>query len=166
MIFVQMFFQKNKKGKVSEDIMFFKSLLNSKSDQELYKFKVDYRNMKFKTVDLTNKIAPGTKGSFDILLEANQNLNYRVEFKNINEKPKNLKFSITKNNERISNINCLEDVSNSVKGEIRKNEKIKITVDWHWDFFNNEFEDIEDTRDGMNIETYKFWIYVVGEEEG
>ena len=40
------------------------------------------------------KIAPGTKGHFEIILISNRDINYKVIFENLNEKPQNLVFSI------------------------------------------------------------------------
>ena len=59
-------------------------------NQEKYIFKVNYKNMNFKSINLLDtydkktsineKIAPGTKGSFYIQLNSNQNLKYQIKF--------------------------------------------------------------------------------------
>ena len=70
--------------------------------EENYIFKVNLKNIDIKQIDLmktadkstyvNEKIAPGTSGNFNILLETNKNSKYKIYFQSINEKPKNLYF--------------------------------------------------------------------------
>lgn len=145
--------------------------------QKVYKFKIDYKNMDFKSIDLLEtidkktlvyeKIAPGTSGSFDILLDSNQSLKYKIEFNSINEKPHNLNFKALRNGEILGEANTLEELSEKLIGYINQDEKINITINWYWNFENEqnrESTDIQDTKDSGNIKIYQFNICALGEE--
>lgn len=192
-IFINIFFLKEfSKIQRIEDILFLKLFsnggLNKYSNEESnqynnhikqggkYEFKVSYKNMDFKTIDLLktinretllyDKIAPGTSGSFDILLNSSQNLKYKVEFQSRSEKPKNLKFKAFRDNKIIGEANTLEELSNKLNGNINKNQDIKITINWYWNFENEnnqELSDVQDTKDAENIKKYEFNICTIGE---
>ena len=145
--------------------------------KKIYEFKINYKNLDFKSLNLSDtidkntliyeKIAPGTSGSFDILLYSNQNLKYRIEFDSINKKPKNLKFKAFKSGEILEESNTLESLSKKLTGDINQNEKINITINWYWNYEDKENEedtDIQDTKDCENIKSYKFNVYAFGEE--
>ena len=144
-LFIKIFFLKNlSNAQTIDDIMFFKLLsngnftkysdTNNQNDKEkqVYKFRIDYKNMNFKSIDLSKtinkdtlvyeKIAPGTSGSFNILLDTNHSLNYKVLFYSLNEKPKNLNFIAFKNERFLSTANTLEELSNSLTGYIQRNQ--------------------------------------------
>lgn len=145
--------------------------------QKVYKFRIDYKNMDFKSIDLAEtidkntlvyeKIAPGTSGSFNILLDSNQNLKYKIEFNSINEKPQNLNFKALKNGQVLGESNTLEELSKELTGYINKDEKIDFTINWYWNYEseqNQEYIDIQDTKDAENIKRYQFNVYALGEE--
>lgn len=145
--------------------------------QKVYNFKIDYKNMNFKSIDLTEtieketlvyeKIAPGTSGSFNILLDSNQSLKYKIEFYSINEKPHNLNFIALKDGKILGETNTLEELSEKLTGYINQNEKINITINWYWNFEsqqNQEITDIQDTKDSENIKRYQFNVCALGEE--
>lgn len=184
-LFIKIFFLKNlSNAQTIDDIIFFKLLSNggfnqssnaSINTQKQYQFKIKYKDINFKSINLNEtinketlvyeKIAPGTSGSFNILLDSNQDLNYKIQFFSLNEKPKNLNFIALKNERFIATANTLEDLAYNLAGNIRKNEKINITINWYWNYENNsQKEDIQDTKDAENIKTYKFNICTVGEE--
>lgn len=160
----------------SDDFLFLKLFPNkSKSTDEEYSFKVNYSNTNFKIVNLSDtvhknfnkKIAPGTNGKFNIKLNSNKDLQYKVEFKSINEKPQNLKFMALTNGEKLLKANELELLNDNLKGNINKNEKVNITILWYWPYEGENKEedvDIQDTKDGQNIKKYQFDILVSGEE--
>lgn len=113
------------------------------------------------------KIAPGTSGNFDILLESNQNIKYKIEFYSMNDKPKNLNFKAFNKDRLLGEANTLEELSKDLSGFIKKNEKINITIYWYWNFENEdnkEYTDIQDTKDSENIKKYQFNISTLGEE--
>lgn len=186
-LFIRVFFLKDLSNKqIADDYLFLKLLSNGTRNIEsnyiekgLYekeiKFKIDYKNIDFKSIDLSKtidkntlvyeKIAPGTRGSFNILLDSNKDLKYKIQFYSINEKPENLKFQALKDEIIIGEANTLEKLSEKLTGYINENEKINITIKWNWNFESNgEETDIQDTEDAENIKTYQFNILTYGEE--
>lgn len=161
LIFFKLFSSGEEKNK---DILELKSQTNLLS----YEFKVSYKNVDFKEINLTDtinpntlireKIAPGTKGEFEIFLQANQKINYRIKFKSKNEKPKNLSFQI-KGKER--KYIRLEDMEPELMGEMMGNKKI--TILWEWEYQKDNTQDTQDTKDGEKIKQYHFTIYAIGE---
>lgn len=143
--------------------------------EENYVFKVSFKSIDIKQIDLiktvnkntyvNEKIAPGTSGSFNILLEANKNSKYKINFISVNEKPQNLHFKALKDEEEIVRADTLEKLSEKLEGNINKKESIKIEIQWYWDFENNKTNsDIQDTEDSKKIKRYQFNLYALGEE--
>ncbi len=160
----------------SDDFLFLKLFQSqSKTAEEEYSFKVNYLNKGLKTVNLSDtinknfykKVAPGTNGKFNIVLNSTRDLQYQVKFSSTSAKPQNLKFMALTNGEKITKASELEELSENLKGIILKNQKVSITVLWYWPYEGENQEeqvDIQDTIDGKNIEKYKFEILVLGEE--
>ena len=166
----------------NDDFLFLKFLASGQKDsidnlnqKSIYKFNVDYKDMKLKSINLLDsadkttfvyeKIAPGSKGEFEIELNSNQNLKYRIEFKSNNAKPQNLNFKVFNDNVFLDEANTLEKLSESMKGNINKNQKIIYKIDWYWEFQNShnlEKVDIQDTNDAKNINQYNFDVYTYG----
>jgi len=143
--------------------------------EENYVFKVSFKSIDIKQIDLiktvnkntyvNEKIAPGTSGSFNILLEANKNSKYKINFISVNEKPQNLHFKALKDEEEIVKADTLEKLSEKLEGNINKKESIKIEIQWYWNFENNKANsDIQDTEDSKKIKRYQFNLYALGEE--
>lgn len=166
----------------NDDFLFLKFLVNGQKDsidnlnqKSIYKFNVDYKDMNLKSINLLDsvdkttfvyeKIAPGSRGEFEIELNSNQNLIYRIEFKSNNAKPQNLNFKVFKDNVFLDEANTLEELSESMKGDINKNQKIIYKIEWYWEFQNSqglEKVDIQDTNDAKNINQYNFDVYTYG----
>lgn len=182
-LFIKMiFFKSLSNSKTIEDFLFFKVLGdNLKVSEDIidveekeYRLNVNYKNIDFRNINLSEtinretliyeKIAPGTKGSFNIILEANKNSKYKVVFNSINKKPQNLKFKANINNKEIGKSNTLEELQKYLIGYIRKDEKIDIRVNWYWEFEDNEENDKQDTKDAQYIKKYQFDINAIGEE--
>ena len=131
-----------------------RNLINKKTNQYKVKVSKNYTNHKkvnlVQTIDtntlVNEKIAPGTKGNFDIILTSEDTLNYKIKLNGKNEKPKNFEIYIEKE-----------------KGTIEKNETIKIPVNWQWKYETNLNENKQDTKDGETIKKYNFEICVIGE---
>ena len=151
-----------------------KDTYNTKKEEN-YVFKVSFKSIDIKQIDLiktvnkntyvNEKIAPGTSGSFNILLEANKNSKYKINFISVNEKPQNLHFKALKDEEEIVKADTLEKLSEKLEGNINKKESIKIEIQWYWDFENTkENTDIQDTEDSKKIRKYQFNLYALGEE--
>lgn len=111
---------------------------------------------------LTNgKIAPGTSGYFDIIIDASNSevgIEYQVLFENEKEKPANLTFKY-----QDKKYNNIDELKNVLVGVINANESEKmkvITIDWQWNYesINNQI----DTQDGLNLKNYSFDIIVIG----
>lgn len=131
-------------------------------------FYVTYNETKFKSINLMDtidkktlvkeKIAPGTKGHFEIVLISNRDINYKIIFENLNEKPQNLVFSIKGSDREYNNLNELQQ---ELIGNLEKNKVKRIDVNWRWKYENNLANNLQDTKDGINLDMYKFNIYTV-----
>ena len=104
------------------------------------------------------KIAPGSKGSFIIKFNRQPKANFEIKIKEKTSKPQNLVFYIEK--QKFSSLEEMEETLN--QNFINKE---KITIDWEWEYYINEINDIQDTKDGENIEKYIFEIEAIVEEE-
>lgn len=49
----------------------------------------------------------------------------------------------------------------ALHGEISKSKTI--TIQWKWDYEENEIQNFQDTKDGQMIKQYNFTIYTIGE---
>ena len=106
---------------------------------------------------INEKIAPGTSGGFEILLETNQKINYQIKFRSKNEKPQNLNFQIEGEDRKY---NSLEELEQTLKGEIEENKIININ--WKWEYEIGKNENKQDTEDGKKLKQYQFEIYAIG----
>lgn len=142
-------------------------------------FKVNGTEDLVKSVDLLstynnetlidNKVAPGTSGSFDIVIDATGSevgVDYKVKFLNETEKPQNLIF-IYKDNK----YKTIEELQENLFGTIDANENNKIrtiTINWEWQYETGENEneinqnDKIDTLNAKDFENYTFDINVIG----
>ena len=163
MIFIICKTSRSGNNEFQEDFIFFKFLNQEQKQKEKinkktnkYEIKISKGEKKkesinlFKTIDkktlVNEKVAPGTKGYFEIILISDIDTQYKIEIKKKNKKPKNLKFLI----------------ENGQEGKIRKKEPKKILVNWEWCYEINNEENKQDTQDGENIEKYNFEIIVTG----
>ena len=146
-----------------------------------YNFDVDFESISSTDINLTdtvsaeavakNKIAPGVSGSFAIIINSQKSsvdMDYSVKFEDIvKEKPTNMSFKIRDTGKECS---TLQELENELKGRLAKNTKEKIIIDWEWKYEtgdNNDSiieNDLLDTNEGENLESYKFKIIVDGEE--
>lgn len=118
---------------------------------------------------VANHIAPGTRGAFDIIIDATGSevgIDYQVEFENEINKPANMNFYYQGNK-----VNSIKELETFLKGTISAQEenKIKIiTVEWEWSYVtgNTQQEILEqdriDTKDGKNLAQYQFDIIITG----
>ena len=114
----------NSKNVKKDDFLFLKIFQNQNKFQEKeeYTFMVNYKNKSFKLINLSDtldqnvskKIAPGTSGKFNIVLNSNHNLKYRVEFKSKSDKPQNLNFIIIVDGKNLFRTNNLDEVSGKI----------------------------------------------------
>lgn len=107
-------------------------------------------------------IYPGTKGEFSIQLYGQENLNYQIIFQSKNQKPKNLVF---KEKGRDNYYETLEDLGETLNGNIKKGEVKEVSIEWQWKYETNESGDMQDTKDGNELKEYNFLIIARGEEK-
>lgn len=120
---------------------------------------------------VANRIAPGTRGSFDIVIDTTGSevgINYDVVFTNEKSKPQNLQFIYEGHI-----VNNIKELEQFLTGTIDANsaEKIKtMTIEWTWPYETGSLEtdkileDAEDTKDGLALEKYQFDIIITGRQ--
>lgn len=121
------------------------------------------------------KIAPGTKGSFDIVIDATGSevgVDYKVNVAEETNLPTNLLYKVTVDGETSDTYNSLTELAedklsgnlNTVNGEFTKT----ITVEWEWPYetinengvSDGDAADIIDgTKDNLN---YEFVLQIIG----
>ena len=118
---------------------------------------------------VNNKIAPGTSGSFNIIVDASGSevgINYKVQFLNEIQTPTNMVFYYQ--NEKYDNLTALND---KISGTIFANggeRQIPIEIDWHWPYETGETpEEIEmndriDTEEAKGNTDYLFDVLITG----
>lgn len=118
---------------------------------------------------INNKVAPGTSGSFNIVVDATGSevgVDYKIAFLNETEKPQNLVF--IHNDTTYENLQDLQEV---LAGTINANDENKtrtITINWDWQYESGESEDeiyqndIIDTNNATTLDNYTFDIHVTG----
>ena len=116
-----------------------------------------------------NQIAPGTEGSFDIIVDGSGSevgISYNIKFVDGNEKPKNLKFIY--NDREYNNITELNDI---LSGTINANDANKtklFTIKWKWLYETGSgpeeiaSNDKIDTQNAQSITNYTFNVVVSG----
>ncbi len=144
-----------------------------------WSFKVNEQESKIQTISLkstinnstlkSNKIAPGTEGSFQIKIDANNSdvgINYIINFENETSKPTNLKFVYDN-----KTYNTLEELKDKLTGVINANDndKVKIiTIGWNWSYETGTTKDEKDkndeidTREAKTLNDYTFNVVVTG----
>lgn len=150
------------------DQISYKNIIEYKEENNPLFFYVAYNKTNFKSINLSDtidkktlvkeKIAPGTEGHFEIVLISNEDINYKIIFENLNEKPQNLVFSIKGSDKEYYNLNELQK---DLIGNLEKNKVKRIDVNWRWTYENNLANNLQDTKDGINLDMYKFNIYTV-----
>lgn len=167
-----------------QDTLFFKRITGKKTQKTkeekqtanlqtipTYELQVSYHESNSKEIHLAEtitreiagkqKIAPGTKGNFQISLKASQDSKYYIQLQSQNEKPKNLIFWIAGKEKKVANI---EELNQDLIGEINKNQKETISIHWEWKYENEKEGDKQDTKDAKLVGEYQFHIIARGEE--
>ena len=182
-LIIYIFFNMNKLDvkKFIDELLFFKVFNSSDEKKQIQDnskdakakeikkvyFNVSCRNLDFKNINLNEtikkdtlineKIAPGTKGEFEIILNTNEDLEYEIKFESNNKKPVNLVFYINGNK---NEYNSLDELEKKLKGRIKKSKTKNIHINWEWIYEVNKEKDIQDTKDGITIEKYIFKICI------
>ena len=122
-----------------------------------------------KTSLVEGKIAPGTRGSFDIVIDATgcqTAVDYAITFNDEGyTKPQNMYF--TYQGQKFFQIEELDKVLKGTISTEAENKKITFTIGWQWDYETTNAEnsaqyDAQDTKDGIHLQEYAFQILVTG----
>lgn len=115
------------------------------------------------------KIAPGTSGQFEIIVDATGcevGLEYKVEFQNETNKPNNLRFQVGD-----TKVNSIKELESVLAGTINANDDKRtrnIIVEWYWPYTTGENanqiiqNDLIDTQNATNLAEYTFDISITG----
>ena len=144
-----------------------------------WNFKVNGQEEQVQTINLQsaynnatlieNKIAPGTNGNFEIVVDATGSdvgINYTIDFRNEQNKPTNLKFIY--NNKEYNSITELTQVLSGTIDSDEENKRKTFPIQWNWEYetgkTNDEIvaNDRIDTQDAKNISNYTFDVIVSG----
>lgn len=118
---------------------------------------------------VNNKIAPGTNGSFNIIVDgtgSDVGIDYSIKFENETTKPTNLKFVYDG-----KEYSSIDELQTNLSGTIHANDQDKtrtITIGWKWDYETGSTEseivnnDKIDTQDAQGIANYTFDVVVSG----
>lgn len=129
-----------------------------------YVFDIGYENESFQNIKLTDSVSkksmiyPGANGYINIIIstkKGNKNMSYKMQVKEEVNKPKNLKFKIYS-----KTYDSFEELSKNINGQIPKNSIENLKIEWFWDYEN--YDDITDTKDGINIKNYSVLFKMVG----
>lgn len=130
-----------------------------------YVFNVSFKNQEFKSIELTDKVSdnkfiyPGSSGFFYIEINTkngNKDMFYTMKVREEKNKPTNLKFEIDG-----KVYDSMQELAKNVNGSIDKDSHKILKIKWFWEYETED--DITDTEDGKNIETYKVYINMIGE---
>ena len=152
---------------------------NGMAEVATWSFKVNGQKEQVQKIELVstcdnqtlvgNKIAPGTRGSFDIIVDGTDSdvgIDYQIKFVNESQKPTNLKFIYDH-----QEYNSITELENDLSGTIYADDENKtrtLTIGWKWEYQTgtNENEmasnDRTDTEDSQRIVTYSFEVMVSG----
>ena len=118
---------------------------------------------------VNNKIAPGTSGRFNIIVDATGSevgIKYNIKFAEESNKPQNLKFVYGG-----KEYDSIKQLGDELSGTIAANEEDKtrtINVQWKWNYETGSSaeqinaNDIIDTNDAISIANYTFQVIVTG----
>ena len=130
-----------------------------------YVFNINDGSTSFKDINLTdnskqnNMIYPGSSGFFYIKISTkngNKDINYSMQIKDEQNKPKYLQFEVDGNT-----YNSMEELAKSINGTMKKNTTKTLKIKWFWKYENDEGDQF-DTTDGETLENYKVLMRVIG----
>lgn len=132
---------------------------------------VSLTNEKDKSSLKTGKIAPGTSGIIELVVDAKDSevgVNYQVNFLNELNKPTNLKF--TYNGIDYDSLSKITSVNGTIEpSSAARTKTIKISWEWPYRTGTTEEEKLKndeiDTQDARIIDEYKFDIEVIGTQQ-
>ena len=141
-----------------------------------WSFKANNQNTTIENIKLSNvnnvsklkdkTIAPGTNGSFDIILDAtgaDVAIDYAVTFDNLVNKPTNLKFTYDN-----TTVSSLKDLESLLKGRILLSDSRTKTlkIEWSWDYQTGTTEEEKANNDKIDTaeagKDFSFDILITG----
>lgn len=146
-----------------------------------WSFKVNGEKEQVETINLAstvndetlvnNKIAPGTKGNFNIVIDTTDSdvgINYDISFSDEVNKPTNLKFIYE--GEEYQSVEELGDIlSGTISANANPVDKTKtFNIGWEWKYETGldqnsiSQNDIIDTQNGTTLNNYTFNVIVSG----
>lgn len=143
-----------------------------------WSFKVNEQTEEFATIKLaetydkstlqSGRIAPGTKGSFDLIIDATDSevgVKYEVDFLEETNKPTNLIFK--SGNKTVSTIEELESVLTDTINADDTNKVRTLTINWEWPYETKTGNGVAqndkiDTSEGLKALEYTFNVKVTG----
>lgn len=143
-----------------------------------WSFKVNQQTEEFATIKLADtydkttllngKIAPGTSGSFDLIIDATDSevgVKYDVDFTDETNKPTNMIFK--SGNKTVSTIEELESVLTDTINADDANKVRTLTINWEWPYETGTTNTISsndkiDTDEGLQALDYSFKVIVTG----
>ena len=148
------------------------------ADVAKWVFTLNGTNVSYKTIKINSssdestlvngKIAPGTQGSFDIVIDATGSevgVEYAVTFLNEKCKPTNMKFIY--NNQEYSSLQALESQFTGTIDANAASKKVTYTINWIWDYETGNTNEIQsndkiDTNEGLVNGVYSFDVVATG----
>ncbi len=113
------------------------------------------------------KIAPGTFGSFDIIIDATGSevgVDYDINVVSEDNVPTNMKFKQKDSSTSYSNLKELADTELNGSINLADSNKVKtITVEWEWPY-ETENGDAADMANGVNAGNYQFGLQIIGSQ--
>lgn len=113
------------------------------------------------TVDPTTlvaqRIAPGTKGTFNIELSNKQSevgVDFTIEFTGTENVPSNLVFK--------QGTTTIDPTTGKITGKIAQNGTLTVPVSWEWPYYTDATNDGEDTSDGVAAKTMNINMKITG----
>ncbi len=113
------------------------------------------------------KIAPGTHGSFDIIIDATGSevgVDYEVNVITEKNVPTNMKFKQKNGSTSYSNLKTLAETELNGNISLADSNKVRtITVEWEWPY-ETENGDSADMANGVNAGNYQFGLQIIGSQ--
>lgn len=173
--------EKNEKEEIKKYVEMNKKSIEKNHFENEYYFDVSLKKESSHEINLfetmcvedleKHKIAPSDRGSFAIVMstqKSNINMEYEIKFQDItHEKPTHLSFQIRGKNQ---NYSTLQELATTLKGNMNKQSKKKIIIDWQWPYETGENEksilenDKIDTTESQKLNCYQFKVIVTGKE--
>lgn len=157
-----------------EEIWFYSWLKDSQrkeKNENTYLLNLSDKKLDFEVINLWDtvspqtimkeKVAPGTQGEFNLILQAKETVNYQLKINSLSNKPQNLQFQEKTTGKTV---NQLEELESVLSGTLEKQKSETYSIHWIWKYETNQEKDKQDTKDGKELEKYQFEINAMIEQ--